>query len=468
MIRDSEQETSKPIRLQQEGSLDFVIVDHDQSEYSCEDVPGYEFIESMDECKEAEEYIYTKQGEFSNINLDSYKDPKGGSIGRWFIFNNLTERPYGCYYFPRNDKNGKIVHPKNMCKNPEDDRCKEPGQISYYTSDGSIKVQAKQPTHRQICKKATQMQQTDTCSWSEVRNKSLTNSNRIEMFQGLSADQCKTRCQDNPVCTSLYSNNQACVLFNDKVSNPSATSISAQGNTYECVERGYKNTKKASGGSVKPRVVPFCQLNKGTLRGENIQRTSQVYKCPEGSSILCPNGFEVDDAKNTTACVWKDRSRPPPSSAPPEPICKPDVAKTVYTAKCLPNEVTEQTCSKGVCIRQGGPESDCLCPDGVEVTEISCRAFENIVEEETATMNCGEYGSGYQLACPEGYTLNPTTQLCDEDSVLLYEYEEYEEEEYEEEGEVYYNGNDTYPEYGHHGHRTPIQLTQQTTMLQVI
>jgi hypothetical protein len=85
----------------------------------------------------------------------------------------------------------------------------------------------------------------------------------------------------------------------------------------------------------------------------------------------------------------------------------------------------------------------------VKVKEISCRAFEEVIEEEVGAMTCGEYGAGYQLACPEGYALNETTQMCDEDAVLSYELGL--EEDYVESGE-----------------KSPVQLSQSETSLQAI
>ena len=346
------------IHLQQERVGDYRVADYSREEYSCQDMQGYDFIRSETECEEAEKYLQSR----NILELDSYKDESGGSVGRWFVFNNITERPYGCYYFPRQGGKGKIVHPKNMCLGTRE-QCTGIGQVAYYQNNGNIKPVAMQSAHLQICKKTVALQQD----------------------------------QDQDAETSVQ------------------TSVQTG------VQTGVQT-------SVRPTIVPFCQLNKGTRRGENIQKTSLVYKCPAGSSIICPVGFSVDNDKITTKCVWADSTTQPPTKIP-EPGCKPDTAKTVYAAKCLPNEVTEHTCATGTCVQQAGTHGDCTCAQGVEITEISCRAFEEVTEEEVGLMTCGEYGTGYQLACPDGYTLNETTQMCDEDSVQLYEYDtEYSDE----------------------------------------
>ena len=120
--------------------------------------------------------------------------------------------------------------------------------------------------------------------------------------------------------------------------------------------------------------------------------------------MYCPDNFDLDE--HNTGCIWKKDGTAPQST--PNPQCKPNVAKTVAIEECLPNEVTEQLCQAkdgmiAFCRRNDPTDetSDCLCGPDEEVKEITCRKKTDLSEEENAEMSCGDYGTDYQLACPD-------------------------------------------------------------------
>ena len=164
---------------------------------------------------------------------------------------------------------------------------------------------------------------------------------------------------------------------------------------------------------VKPIVAPLCILKKGTTKGETIVTNVQTYTCPEGTSIYCSNEFSLQkDGELTIGCEWK-MDTPQPEGEIPLPMCKPNEARTIYTNTCKENEITEQICDTGECVRQAGPLSDCLCPNENDISEIICRLVDDRESgETTGMMNCEEYGAGYEVGCPDGYTLNDTGDMC--------------------------------------------------------
>ena len=323
---------------------------------SCNDLDDYTFIETEQECENALDWYYKQ----NTIDLNINKDVNGGSSGRWFVWNNSTPRPYGCYYYPAGKK---VVHPKN-------------------TTD-------------------------------------------------------KTFGSSNPKSSSATNNrHQICVLLDKlpeekKEDTPEAKT--EKDTTKDTAKDTTKNTEakkeEQKAKIIQPILVPFCQLNKSTSRGEDILITKNVYTCPEGSTLYCPDKFDLDD--HDTGCVWKKGGSVPEKI--PTPQCKPDVAKTVAIEECLPNEVTEQLCQTksgmiAFCQRSDPSDitSDCLCAPDQEVKEITCRRKTDLSEEENAEMSCGDYGTDYQLACPDGYILNSDylCELIDTSSTLLNESDE--------------------------------------------
>lgn len=164
---------------------------------------------------------------------------------------------------------------------------------------------------------------------------------------------------------------------------------------------------------VKPIVAPLCILKKGTTKGETIVTNVQTYTCPEGTSIYCSNEFSLKkDGDLIIGCEWALDSAQPEGDIP-LPMCKPNEARTIYTNTCQENEITEQICDTGECVRQGGPLTDCLCPNENDISEIICRLVDDRAAGETiGTMNCEDYGVGYEVGCPDGYTLNGTGDMC--------------------------------------------------------
>ena len=164
---------------------------------------------------------------------------------------------------------------------------------------------------------------------------------------------------------------------------------------------------------VKPIVAPLCILKKGTTKGETIITNIQSYTCPEGTTIYCPNDFTIKtDSGLNVGCEWTLETDQP-NVATPTPNCKPNEARTIITNTCMANEITEQTCTEGQCIRQDGPLSDCLCADPNFVVETVCRLLDDRAGGELiGTMNCEDYGVGYEVGCPDGYVLNSAGDMC--------------------------------------------------------
>ena len=161
---------------------------------------------------------------------------------------------------------------------------------------------------------------------------------------------------------------------------------------------------------VKPEVIPFCQRRTGINVGQAIVIETKIYICPEGASVVCEDGYEVDDEKFVTSCKWtKDSPQPLPS--PPTPVCRPDIAKTVSIDKCQPHEVTKEVCMDEIQCEIDG--ENCFCPGEVEVIEIICSGHRKIEEDIQGDLNCGEYGAAFELTCPDNYILNSITQLCE-------------------------------------------------------
>jgi len=184
----------------------------------------------------------------------------------------------------------------------------------------------------------------------------------------------------------------------------------------QVVQKTQETTKPPQ--NIAPLVTPLCLLKKGTTKGDTITNV-ESYTCPENSTAFCPGGFTLKtDNGLYIGCEWVDQTTqqpvaPAPGIVAPLPNCKPNEARTIYTNSCLPGEITEQICGEGDCVRQNGPISDCFCPDKNNISEVICRLLDdNQGSQHSGVMNCKEYGTGYEVGCPDGYELNDTADLC--------------------------------------------------------
>ena len=89
----------------------------------------------------------------------------------------------------------------------------------------------------------------------------------------------------------------------------------------------------------------------------------------------------------------------------------------MYIAECQPTDITTEKCKDDIPCQMDG--KNCFCPDGVEKIEVTCNATEESINNVAGMLDCGEYGTGYQLTCPDGYLLNKTSQLCEKIAIQL-------------------------------------------------
>ena len=335
-----------PVQLQ--AVAKFRMVDGD-TELSCDDLPGYDFILTEEECKEAMEYMRSN----NTVPLSPAYDPLGIGAGRWRVLATDADRPLGCYYFPAGDK---VIHPSNMCKTGSCAAGERAHDIG-----GTVKTSALSSNRRkQICVSlASKAPPTDTTTPTPT-------------------DTTTTTPTDTTPTTPP----------NDIVID-----------------------------TVAPTVVPFCQWNRGTIKGDKIVTEKKVFSCPETTTIYCPDGYTVDDMTFTTGCEWKDQNTPAPLANAPEPKCQPNVARTVYKDACQPTDITTEKCAGDIPCEMKG--DSCFCPDGIEKIEVTCNATEETINNVTGRLECGEYGVEYELTCPDGYLLNKGTQLCEKIATRL-------------------------------------------------
>ena len=365
----------EPILLQ--GQSDFMVVDG-MFDVSCNDVPGYEFLKTEAECKEAMEYLYDN----SIISLNDNIDETGQSLNsRWSVFSNTSARPLGCYYYPAGKK---VIHPSNMC---ESGSCVG-NQIAHDDADGKVKQAAKSKLNRkQICVLSSYQfgQGLQPLTQPETQPETQPAATQPAATQPAATQPAETQPAETQPAPTQPAPTQ-----------PAATQPASQ--------------EKIVIDTVAPTIVPFCQWNRGTIQGEKIITEKNVYLCPEGTTIYCPDEYSVDDEKFTTTCVW-EKDTAAPFDQPPEPKCQPNEARTVYISECQPTDITTEKCKDDIPCQMDG--KNCFCPENVEKIEVTCNATEESINNVSGTLDCGEYGTEYQLTCPDGYLLNKTTQLCE-------------------------------------------------------
>ena len=152
--------------------------------------------------------------------------------------------------------------------------------------------------------------------------------------------------------------------------------------------------------TVEPTVTPFCKMTKTPKQGPEIVENLEVFTCPEGSTIQCPESlFELVGQECRTKLGASCTTEPCPV-----PTCRPNVQREVFNP-CANNEWRKETCASGSCVG----DNDCICPDGVDVTEVMCETKQTRTDKQ-GTMTCE---SGYTLFCPDGYILNTSTTMCE-------------------------------------------------------
>ena len=371
----------KPILLQ--GQSDFMVVDG-MFKVSCDDVPGYDFIKTEEECKEAMNYLYENQTITLNDNID---ETGANQNSRWSVFNNTSARPLGCYYYPAGKK---VIHPVNMCVS---DSC-EGAQIAHDDFRGRVKQQSKSRLNRkQICVLM----------------------NRVKNTAPPPAPQEEEVAPPSPVETTPQET-QPETQQPPQETQPETQQPPQEETSQQSQQPKTAKQEKIVVDTVAPTIVPFCQWNRGTIQGEKIFTEKNVYLCPEGTTIYCPDEYAVDDEKITTECIW-EKETTAPFDQPPPPKCQPNEARTVYIAECQPTDITTEKCKDDIPCQMDG--KNCFCPDGVEKIEVTCNATEESINNVTGMLDCGEYGTGYQLTCPDGYLLNKTSQLCEKIAIQL-------------------------------------------------
>ena len=319
---------------------------------SCDDVAEYEYITTEEECKEAMQYLYENNTVVLRNNIDESGSDQNS---RWVIFNNTSARPLGCYYYPAGKK---VIHPANMC---ESGSCK-PNQIPHDVNGRVKRASESKLNRKQVC----------------VR-----------------LGRAPAEIQD---------------------AQPVEIQDAAQPAEIQDAQPAETTQQEIAIDTVAPTIVPFCQWNRGTIQGEKIVTDMNVYMCPEGTTIYCPDEYSIDDENITTSCIW-EQSTDAPLTPPPEPKCQPNEARTVYIAKCQPADITTEKCKDNIPCQMDG--KDCFCPKGSETLEVTCNATDKSIINVPGRLDCGEYGTGYELTCPDGYLLNKTTQLCEKVAIQL-------------------------------------------------
>ena len=378
----------EPILLQG-NSADFIVVDGMFQE-SCDDVTEYEYITTEEECKEAMQYLYENNTVVLRNNIDESGSDQNS---RWAIFNNTSARPLGCYYYPAGKK---VIHPANMC---ESGSCK-PNQIPHDDVNGRVKRASESKLNRkQVCvrlgRAPAEIQ--DAAQPVEIQDAQPAEIQAVEIQDAQPAE-----IQDaQPV----------------EIQDAQPVEIQdAQPAEIQDAQPAETTQQEIAIDTVAPTIVPFCQWNRGTIQGEKIVTDMNVYMCPEGTTIYCPDEYSIDDENITTSCIW-EQSTDAPLTPPPEPKCQPNEARTVYIAKCQPADITTEKCKDNIPCQMDG--KDCFCPEGSETLEVTCNATDKSIVNVPGRLDCGEYGTGYELTCPDGYLLNKTTQLCEKVAIQL-------------------------------------------------
>jgi hypothetical protein len=152
-------------------------------------------------------------------------------------------------------------------------------------------------------------------------------------------------------------------------------------------------------GAIQPTVTPFCKLTKTPKQGPEIVENLEVYTCPEGSTIECPDSlFELVGQECRTKLGGTCNTDPCPV-----PTCRPNIYREVFDP-CEDNEWRKESCSSGSCVG----ENDCSCPDGIDITDVMCETKQTRTDKQ-GTMTCE---GGYTLFCPDGYALDESTSMC--------------------------------------------------------
>ena len=148
--------------------------------------------------------------------------------------------------------------------------------------------------------------------------------------------------------------------------------------------------------------VPFCSIEKPAGTGEPFVLDTIAYTCPSMTTVQCPAGFSTEvKEEQVVGCLWNGVGSTP--LAIPEPVCQPNVQQTVFE-KCLPNEIRTEICDVGSCMLQ--ESGNCLCSGTIISAKCSAIVQSEEAVEKEARLDCGLYGTGYELTCPDGYILD--------------------------------------------------------------
>lgn len=375
----------------------FILVDHTKYK-NCNDYTDYDFVQGLDECKEALEYFKTAQPALvkSAEVYDNYKT--------------RTARPFGCYWYRWGKK---LVHPQNTKSAPGLDSDKDKRQVCARKTVLSNSIEEENKNYQII-------NSGNNCE--ENRLVPLTQSDCEKAIESLGqiplSFQNGTTNIDPSASLQITDSSDrrppGCYIFQNEIWFNENTSLEGGGCNVDgryclCSSTELsRSTETPQQPDVLPATkIPYCQISRGTETGEDIVITEEIYSCPPKTVIFCPDEYTLDGINK--GCIWS-KGTEEPYTTPPKPLCRPTEEKIVFSNLCGSNQITEESCNGGVqCIREK-EKTNCLCPEDVDVVKITCRKKEMRTEERVGAFDCGKIG--HTLACPEGYRLDNTTKLC--------------------------------------------------------